>query len=376
MFTANSYRLNPAPIRAWLTEGPCESRGYMLPWLPGIYQARFTAGALTADTVWAIENVETEQVYAATGTGSATEATMLDNALAALVAVPDINSRFSITEDGVDDVVFTARHANKAYEIGVTGGPSATAPVVTTLQPPGGNKLNFGFVALDSSGKLEALASDTVVGDIAGFIRYADAAMYRESWTDTEIAVERGKKHAVQYEGHVWAPYAGSAPSTAPGTRVYLRRALTSDLGSVGEILAAPAGSAQVSTYTPVADMLAYGFAYGYGGVDYIVQFHPTDGTTTVALACDGLVADGIINQPTGVAITDSTTAVTITTAAGTALDYLRPFGATLDAATAAGAVSVGTADIDAIDISSIAQVIEVNSTGFVKLFVKVGPRA
>jgi hypothetical protein len=92
------------------------------------------------------------------------------------------------------------------------------------------------------------------------------------------------------------------------------------------------------------------------------VVFQPTDATTTVALACDGLVAQGILTQPTGVEITDSTTAVTITTAAGTALDYLRPIVTGLDALTAAGTVSVGASDIDTIDVSSIVEVVEVLS--------------
>lgn len=368
MFTASSYRINPAPIRAWLTEGDVKSRGHVFPWLPGIYQVRFTAGALTDDTEWSITNDETEQVHTATGTGSATEATMLDNALEALQGEPNINGLFSITEDGVDDVVFTARHTNKSYTIVATGGPSATAPVTSTLQEPGGSKLDFGFVAL-SSGKLVALSATTGVADLAGFIRYSDANHYRETWEDTVVALERGKKHAVVYEGHVWAPYAGSAPSI--GGSVYLRRALTSGAGTVGEILAAPAGSEQVSTYTPVADMLAYGFEYGYNGVHYVVHYVPTDATTAVADACDGLVAQANIDIPDGVTIADGTTEVTITTAAGTQLDYLRATVTTLDADTAAGVAVVGAADVDALDISSIAEVVEVNSTGFVKLFVR-----
>lgn len=368
MFTRNDYRLQPLPLRAWLFDGS-QTRGYFLPWLPQITQVRFTAGALTADTVWTVTNVETKEVWTATGTGSATEATMLDNAVAALLAEPNIAAAFSITEDGIDDVVLTARTRNKAYTIAVTGGPSATAPVVSELQAPGGSKVAHGFVALDSDRNLVPISATTEVEDLAGVLRYSEGSHYRETWEDEEVAVVRGKKYAVVYEGRGWAPYSGTAPSTGS---IYLRRALTSGAGTVGELLAAPAGSAQVSTYTPVADMLAYGFQYGYAGRHYIVQFHPTDGTTSVALACDGLVADGILTQPTGVAITDSTTAVTITTAAGTALDYLRPFGATLDAATAAGSVSVGAADIDAIDISSIAKVIDINTTGFAELHIRI----
>jgi hypothetical protein len=370
MFNVNSYRTHPLPLRAWLFQPtPDGSTGYMLPWLPQITQVRFTAGGLTTDTEWSITNDETGEVHEVTGTGSATEATMLDNALAALVADPNINALFSITEDGVDDVVLTARHRNKSYTIAVTGGPSATVPVVSTEQAAGGAKLPFGFVALDSDRYLVPLSATTELEDLAGILRYADTGYWRESWEDTAIAVDRGKQYPAVHEGRGWAPYAGSAPSTGS---IYLRRALTAGAGTVGELLAAPAGSAQVSTYTPVADVAVYGFSYGYNGDDFSVVFQPTDATTTVALACDGLVAQGILTQPTGVVISDSTTAVTITTAAGTALDYLRPMTSSLDALTASGAASVGTADVDTIDISSIVKVLDTNSTGFADIRIRI----
>lgn len=358
-----SYAVHPAAAVAWNPQGePKRQRTADVPSVAGVWQVRFTAGALTTDVSWSVTDDETGQVYTVTSTGSATEATMLDNALAALQASEIGRKLFTLTEDGVDDVVFTARHKNRAYTIVATGGPSATAPATSELTAPSGPpRLSYGFMARGSGAReCAAISATTALSDLIGVLHRNEARALRQL-PDVADAVEAPTISLNREYDSLPIPYeSGSAPTA--GGSVFLRRALTSGAGTVGYIRGAVAGSAQVSTYTPVADMLAYGFAYGYGGADYIVQFHPTDGTTTVALACDGLVADGIINQPTGVEITDSTTAVTITTAAGTALDYLRPFGATLDAATAAGAVSVGASDIDTIDVSSIVEVVEVLS--------------
>jgi hypothetical protein len=312
--------------------------------------------------------METGVSWTATGTGSATEATMLANAVTALQAEPNIAAAFSITHDGVDDVVLTARTRNKAYTIACTGGTSAvTAPAVSSLQDPGGSKLAFGFVALDSDRHIVPLSATTELADLAGILRYSEGNHYRDSIDDTEIAVVRGKKYAVVFEGRGWAPYSGTVPSSS----VYLRRATTSGAGTVGELLAAPAGTGATYTFTPSAvNLAAYGFAFSFRGRRY--SAHVTgDGSTTVAQAVTALVAR--LGSIAGLAITDSTTTVTVACDGAEDLDWTGDVVSIGDSGTASITIAnTVAADIDTIDISSIAKVIDSNSTGFVELHVRI----
>ena len=358
-----SYRIHPDAAVAWNPQGePRRQRTADVPSVAGVWQVRFTAGALTTNVAWSVTDDDTGQVYEATSTGSATEATMLDNALAALQNSEIGRKLFTLTEDGVDDVVFTARHKNRAYTIVATGGPSATEPVTTEVTAPSGPpRLSYGFMARGSGAReCAAISATTALGDLIGVLHRNEARALRQL-PDVDDAVQSVTLSLNREYDSLPIPYeSGSAPTA--GGSVFLRRALTSGAGTVGYIRGAVAGSAQVSTVTPIVNLPLYGFEYGYAGLHYSVVFQPTDATTTVALACDGLVAQGVLTQPTGVAITDTTTEVTITTSAGTALDYLRPIVTALDAATAAGTVSLGASDIDTIDISSVVEVVEVLS--------------
>lgn len=357
-----SYRIQPVAAQPWNPMGKWwGTRTVFADAVAQVTQIRFTAGDLTADTSFSVTDDATGQVYGpVVGTGNATEATMLDNAVAALELSELGRKLFTFTEDGVDDVVATARHANRAYTWEASGGSSATPPAVTiTTAASGPERLPFGFVAKGSAARsVTAIGASTELADLAGILHRNEARSLRQLPELADDGVERETLSIDRNFDQIAIPYeAGSEP----GASVFLRRALTSGAGTVGVLRAAPAGSAQVSTYTPVADMLVYAFEYGYGGEHRTVIYRPTDGTTAVADAVDGLVAaandDG---PPAGVTITDTETEVTITTAAGTQLDYLRNVAVSLDADTPAGAAALGAADIDTIDVSSIVEVLEV----------------
>src|SRR5690606_27285520 len=178
---------------------------------------------------------------------------------------------FTFTEDGATDIFATARHKNRAYTWAVTGGPSVTAPaVVNTQDPSGPSRLAFGFKARGSGARECAeIGATTELSDLIGVLHRNEARALRQI-PDVDDAVAACTVSLNREYDSLPIPYEGTAPE--PGAAVYLRRAQTSSSGTVGALLAAPAGSAQVSTYTPVADALAYGFEYGYNGQHYVVH--------------------------------------------------------------------------------------------------------
>src|SRR5574342_410303 len=75
-----------------MTVGPRRCVNRTLPWKAQQTQIRFTAGSQTDDVVLTVTDDKTAQVYTITTTGSATEATMLDNLLAGFQANAKLNS--------------------------------------------------------------------------------------------------------------------------------------------------------------------------------------------------------------------------------------------------------------------------------------------
>lgn len=337
------------------------SRRGLLPKLAQITTVTTANGAGSDDWVITFVDDETSQSYVLTVAGSATEATLASNAVAAFAVHDQLPLLFTAGFTSVSDVVgtFTAKHSNRTYTITATGGTGANTISIT--QAAGGSGINFGrFVRRDVSeadpASIEALDAAATLADLRGVVLRTDANSSRATETNDPTAEDlapRGKDLELLTEGLFLAKV---EEAVEPGDPVHLRRALTSGAGRLGGLRASPQGAAQVSTYTPTADMTTYSLEYGYLGQHYTLTYSPTDGTTSVADACDGIVAaandDG---PPTGVAITDSTTAVTFTTAAGTKLDYLRNTGTNLDADTVTGVAAEGAADADTIDISSIA---------------------
>lgn len=348
-----SYTMHPSQAVHGMTEGPRESRPMMLPWLEQIDSfaiADAEAGTLSV----VITDVETEQTVEFDVTISSTdEPTSLDEIAAAFASDPTALALFSVTEDGVDTFVTTARHANREYTFAFTP-PGSMTVTPTAVQAAGGAKVDFGFVAGNSDNEIVAIDATTELADLVGVLRRTDANHWRETYRDEVEALARGRKWPVNQECRVWLTYAGTAPTV--GGDLYLRRAQTSSSGVVGELLAAPAGGQAVYFVTPTAvDLPGYGVEFGWRGRHYTGIYHG-DGSTTVAVAVDGLVFD--LGTIAGLTIADATTHMSITTAAGEDLDYIRPLAAHTDVPAASVAVSTSVAaDIDAIDISSVAKV-------------------
>lgn len=346
--------------------GEHDSRPMSFPILPQRVQVRFTAGSLTTDVSWSITDDVSRQVYEVTSTGSATEADMLDNAVAALRANASVNALFAITEDGADDVVFTARHPGRSYTIAATGGPSATQPVTSVLQTAGGSGLPFGFVrqtVSDGRATVDLLDASTELADLAGYVIRTEANAFREIPDNAQDTINRGKHLPVAYDGRIWLAYSGTAPSVAAGVGgdLYLRRAQTSASGTIGDILAAPAGSAQVYTLTPTTSEDSFMVRFSFGGASYTLVADGADGSYSATEICDDLRASATaqgIAATTGLSF-GGTATLTITTPAGTALDSAP---VSMGQGAFASITETDAADVDAINIGSIAFVERVNA--------------
>lgn len=385
------YAMNKSVALEGMTVGPNECVPLTLAWLPQITQVRFTAGDETTDVTLTVVDDASQQSYSITTTGSATEATMLDNLIAGVRANGKLNSLFSATEDGVDDLVLTARHANRSYTITCTGGPSAvTAPAVSSLQSAGGSKVDLGRIVVRGSedGTFDAIGASAVLSDIAGVVFRTDANHFHSLESDTASAVDqldRGKVHAVMQRGRMWVEV---EEAVTPASRVYVRRALTSGAGNLGGFRDSPAGSTQVATITVVADHQVYtvSFAIALAGDlqprKYSFSFGPTDGTTTTDVAIDGLEAAAagcLTDNPelSGIVSASSASAsatFTLTAAAGYEFADVSVVSFNEDTPAVSGTVSLAAADVDTIDISSIAQYeTSASANGLALLKLKMG---
>ncbi len=358
-----TYSVNPGfAVEGMRHGGARRSVPAMLAWLAQIDLLTVTAGSATDDLVITVVDDQTGQEYEATATGSATESTLLTNALAAIRA-SEINKLFSV-EGEVDTnilITFTARHANRTYTISATGGTNAsTAPAVTSVQAAGGTGIEFGrFVARgDDPDTFRALAATDTIEDVLGVLTRTDANHFHSLESDTPDAVDRsvrGRHYPIDQEVYFWAK---PETSLTTGGALYLRIAQTSSAGRVGALRSSPAGATQVATITPAENHGSYAIAYGYLGEHYKATYNPTDATTTVADACAGLEDAADENAPSGVTVSaGGTTAITLTAAAGTKFDYVHNVAWNLDTEAASTTVSVAAADVDALDISSIARI-------------------
>lgn len=360
-----SYAMNPDVAVEGMAHGGDlnESIPLQLVQRKQVLRLTVTAGAETDDLVITLEDDETGQSYTATATGNANEATLGANALAA-VRASEIDKVFSVAaitaSSGSDLVIdFTARHGNRSYSGSATGGTSsATAPAFTETVEPGGAGLEFGrMVAYGSTaGSFEQVSATTALGDLAGMLERTEANHFRpegETLATLDLCPV-GKEMPIKRRRRIWVKV---EEAVAVGDPVYMRRALTSSAGRLGGFRMSPAGSTQVATLTPAENALSYGVKYGYGGRTYVATYNPTDGTTSVADACAGIEDALDENAPAGVTVSvGGTTEVTLTAAAGTEFDYVENIAWSLDAEAASMTVSVAAADVDAIDISTIAR--------------------
>lgn len=377
------YSVNKSIAIEGMTVGARRTKPRTLPWLPQITQVRFTAGNDATDVVLTVLDDQTQQSYSITTTGSATEATMLDNLIAGVRANGKLNSLFSATEDGVDDLVLTARHANRTYTITCTGGPSAvTAPAVSNLQDAGGGKIDIGRMVVRGSedDEFAAIGASSVVEDIIGMVFRTDGNHFHSLESDTASAVDqldRGKVHSIMDQGRIWVEV---EEAVAPGDPVYCRRALTSGAGNLGGFRASPAGSTQVATITVVADHQNYVVEFSIDGERVSFSYNPTDGTTTTDDVVDGLedAAAAIITARGLTSVTASAASAaasfTLTAEAGRQFDYVTVSSFGEDTEAVAGTVSIAAADVDAIDVSSIAEFeTSASADGLALLRLKMG---
>lgn len=338
-----------------------ESIGLQLERRKQVLRLTVAQGAATDDLVLTVEDVESGQTYEATATGNANEATLAANALAAIRA-SEINKVFSAAAvqatSGQDLIIdLTARHGGREYELSGTGGTGAIT--VSETVEPGGSGLEFGrMVAFGSSeGSFAQLGATDTIDDLAGLLERTEANHFRpeaEDFSTTDVCPV-GTHMPIKRRRRMWVKV---EEAVAVGDPVYVRRALTSSAGRLGGFRASPAGSTQVATITAVADHQFYVIEFGYLGRDYRIAYGPTDGTSTTDIAIDGLEAHAAEVCPAGVTPSAASAAatMTLTAAAGTEFDYVRNGAFGEDTAAAGTSVSLAAADVDTINISTIAR--------------------
>jgi len=359
-----NYRMNYTALREGQQLGPRKAKPFTIPKLAQISTHTFADASAAASETWTLTATddETGQVWSLPVTSAATVADSLEAIVAAIAANGKFNDLFTATEDGSTVVTLTNKHVGRSFTFAWTfsAGSSASVTVATT-QLAGGSKIPFGIMlqrdAEGIAGTCKLLASDATLRDLAGAVIRTDYNHVRPYEPEDARAgydgMARGKTLSLMHQGMLVVD-----PETAPSSlsdSVYVRRAQTSSVGTVGAFSAAPAGGQHTMTFTPSAvNLPGYGFEFDYLGVHY-TALYLGDGSTTVAQACDGLVQD--LGSITGLTITDSTTTVTIAAAAGTQLENVRNLASHTDVPVDSVTIATtGAIDVDTIDISSIAR--------------------
>jgi len=355
----------PARIKGMPLTAPRRSVPAQLPLLAQILRLTIPGGAGTSDVTITVVDEESGQSYSITVTGSATEATLLASVLAAVRGNAKLNQLFSVADGGTGaDVVvdFTARHANRGYQLSSVGGASgaSAAGTVSELQAEGGAGLEMGIIVARGSndGEFAALGASSTIADILGVLFRTDANHFHSLENDTFDAVDacrRGKHYPISEMIRYWAE---AEEAMTPSSRVYVRRATTSGVGTPGDLRASPAGSAQVATVTPTAAELDYVLLVDVtiAGVRQLVPLLAAnpDGSNTATETCDALRAAVAQAQTDGLLAgfsTGGTATMTLTGPAGVAF---------LAQSTGEGLLAVADttpADVDTIDITSICKV-------------------
>lgn len=336
--------------------GDRETRPGFLPWLAQQTQIRI-ASSEAGDLVITIADDDTAQSWDLTvAISGAVEATSLDEMLAAWRANGQFNALASVTEDGAEDLEIVFRSHNRAYTV-TTVPPGSMTAVVSEVQAPGGAGLEFGRMVARGSGDMEIqqVSATTEIADLFGFLFRTDANHFHSLENDTPTAVDatdRGRHYAHITKGRALVKV---EEAVTPASEVWMRRALTSSAGRLGGFRVSAVGGQESHTVVPVINLIHYGFEFGWRGRHYTAAYHPTDATTSVEDAIDGLFA--ALGTVSGLTFSESATLLTIQTAAGEKLDYIRNSSAALDADTLTVAVAeTVAADADAINISAIAE--------------------
>lgn len=356
-----NYPMNPAARRLGETYGPRLSVDLNLAELPQISTFTFADGSPAASETWTltITDDETGQAYAVAVTSAASVADSIEAVVDAIAADGKANDLLTAVEDGSTVVTVTARHVGRSYSFAwaFSGGSSASATVATT-QLAGGAKVPFGVVlAKSSENEARLLSATDTLAMLAGVVRRTDANHTRPfEPADARSGFDgrsRGRTLSLAHDCRI-----AVEPEVAPSAltdSVFVRRAQTSSVGTVGAFRASAAGGQQLYTFTPAAiNLPGYGFQFEFRGVPY-TALYLGDGSTTVAQACDGLVQD--LGAIAGLTITDAATAMTIQTPAGERLENVRNLASHTDVPADSVTIAETTgADIDTIDLSSVAR--------------------
>lgn len=352
-----SYSVNSDRAVEGMPVGDRETAPKLFPYVAQVTTLTIAAGEAGDWTVTVVDDA-TQQSYSVTCQGHATEATALDNLVAAWALTGELRTLFSIAEDGATVATLTSQHPGRSYTITSTTPGSMTCAVADTTDASTAG-LNFGrFVARGSNdGEIAELGASTTLAQLEGVTFRTDANHFHDLDGDTPSASDLlagGKYLSIMKRGRMWMV---AEDAVTPASTPYVRRAQTSGAGTVGRIRGSVAGSTQVATITPTADHPLYAIEFGYKGIHYSFQYRPTDGTTTADDAVDGLEDAAAAVVPTGVtASAASGVTMTLTAAAGTAFDYVRSTAFGLDTEAASASVSLAASDVDTIDVSSICE--------------------
>lgn len=360
-----TFANNPAFAVEGMTVGDRRSRSFDLDWRAQIGTITLAdASAAASETMTVSITDENGVVWSFTVTTGATVALTLAALTDAFRANAKANSLFSVTDDASTVLTYTARHANKVYAIAVTmsvGSTMTGTHAITTAA--GGSGVEAGRVVRRIGERsFDALLATSVLADIAGLTFRTDGNVLHDREIATD-ALRRGKTHSILGWGLEWVK---PETAVAPGDPVYVRRALTSSAGTVGKLRNAPAGTTQVATITVVADHQFYRVVAVMiiNGQRRIIDFEydPTDGTTTTDDVVDGLEDAGAaritalgLDAYVSISAASASATFTMTAAAGYEFESVDGTAWGEDTEAEALTVSLATADVDTIDISSIA---------------------
>lgn len=336
-----------------------KSRKYKLPQRAQITELVIADASAAAGEDWTVVAIDedTGQRFTLEFESGASVADTLA-AMTAAASIGKFRDLFTATDDSTDTATWTAKTKGKTYSFETTtgGGSGTNTPSVTqTAIDYNGAGLPYGraVVKTSTADEMAEIGASAAVSDICGVLYLTDANAFHSFENDSLSSSDACERDSMQRALRAGEFLALVEEAVTPSDPVYVRRALTSSAGRLGGFRASPAGGAQVVTATPSAtNLAAYGFSFGWRGRHYDA-YVTGDGTTTVAQACDGLIAS--LGSIDGLTISDEATHVEITTAAGEELDYMIESVQVGDVPAASVDLAVDTAaDVDAIDASEI----------------------
>lgn len=351
-----SYLVNPNKAVEGMPVGDRQSVPRLLP-LSAQVTTLTVANPQAGANVLSATDVASGQVYELEFTSTGATNTTVDAIVAAAAINGEFRNLFSVVDTSSTVATVTAKHAGREYtfELTTAFGTTTVTPA-DTVEHDASSSISMGRMVCRGSndGEIASLGASTSLQQLEGIVFRTDANHFHdleELPSDSDV-LKAGKYLSVMKKGRLWVQV---EDSVSPASSVYVRRAQTSSAGVVGRFRGSVAGSAQVATITPVADSLIYAIEFGYDGQHYSFQYIASDATTTVDDAVDGLEDAAAAVVPSGVtASAASGVTMTLTTDAGTQFDYVRSTAFSLDAEAASASVSLGSADVDVIDVSSI----------------------